>query len=73
MVVDNKLFTPKQMTLPKGLFWVLEQIPNFIHKEDLTSVLAKKTFWPSYNSPYFKGKKKSKDLYCFITLYPRCV
>eukprot|EP00092_Neocalanus_flemingeri_P009860 GFUD01010629.1.p1 GENE.GFUD01010629.1~~GFUD01010629.1.p1 ORF type:complete len:562 (-),score=106.79 GFUD01010629.1:392-2077(-) len=54
MVVDNKLFTPGQTTLSKGLFWVLEQIPNFIHKEDLTSVLSKKTFWPSYNSPYFQ-------------------
>jgi len=53
MVVDNKLFTPGMDSLPKGLFWVLEQIPNFIHKEDLTHVLSSKTFWPSYNSPYF--------------------
>jgi len=54
MVVDNKLFTPGMENLPENLFWVLEQIPSFIHKEDLTDILAKKTFWPSYNSPYFK-------------------
>lgn len=54
MVVDNKLFTPGMTKLPKNLFWVLEQIPSYIHKEDLTDVLDKKTFWPSYNSPYFQ-------------------
>ena len=55
MVVDNKLFTPGLTKLPNDLFWVLEQIPGFIHKEDLTHVLAERTFWPSYNSPYFEG------------------
>lgn len=53
MVVDNKLFTPGSETLSHGLFWVLEQLPGYTEAADLTQVLEKKTFWPSYNSPYF--------------------
>jgi len=53
MVVDNKLFTPHQESLNAGLLWVLEQIPGFTRREDLTEVLQSRTFWPSYNSPYF--------------------
>ena len=55
MVVDNKLFTPHQESLNAGLLWVLEQIPGFTRREDLTEVLQNRTFWPSYNSPYFPG------------------
>ena len=39
--------------LSPGLFWLLEQIPGYFRREDLTHVLQTKTFWPSYNSPYF--------------------
>jgi len=53
MVVDNKLFRPHQQQLSPGLFWVLEQIPGYVRRKDLTSVLQTRTFWPSYNSPYF--------------------
>ena len=56
MVVDNKLFRPHQEQLKPGLFWVLEQIPGYIRREDLTEVLQARTFWPSYNSPYFSGQ-----------------
>ena len=55
MVVDNKLFSPHQPELRPGLLWVLEQIPGYVRREDLTSVLQARTFWPSYNSPYFTG------------------
>ena len=55
MVVNNNLFNPGEMSLKPGLFWVLEQIPGYYRREDLTSVLEEKTFWPSYNSPYFPG------------------
>jgi len=54
MVVDYNKFRPGQSTLANDLFWVLEQIPGYIQSADLTKVLEKKGFWPSYNSPYFK-------------------
>ena len=56
MVVDNKLFRPHAEQLKPGLFWVLEQIPGYVRREDLTEVLQARTFWPSYNSPYFSGQ-----------------
>ena len=59
MVVDNKLFRPHQQQLSPGLFWVLEQIPGYVRRKDLTSVLQTRTFWPSYNSPYFTGESLS--------------
>ena len=55
MVVDNKLFTPHQEQLTDGLLWVLEQIPGYLRRQDLTETLQSRTFWPSYNSPYFPG------------------
>ena len=45
----------QESNLQPGLFWVLEQIPGYFQREDLTKVLENKTFWPSYNSPYFQG------------------
>lgn len=54
MIVDYKTFKPKK-TLPKqGLLWILEQLPGHIHMEDLTQVLTSKSYWPSYNTPYYK-------------------
>ena len=41
--------------MASGLFWVLEQIPGYTQRNDLTKVLETRTFWPSYNSPYFPG------------------
>ena len=55
MVLDNKLFTPHQEDLSDGLLWVLEQIPGYFRRQDLTEILQSRTFWPSYNSPYFTG------------------
>lgn len=51
MVVDYKKFTPGQ-PLQDDLLWVLEQLPGYIYKEDLTKVLRRQTYWPSYNVPY---------------------
>jgi len=54
MVVDYNRFQPGRAGgLEPGLLWVLEQIPGYIQSADLTQVLEKKGFWPSYNSPYF--------------------
>jgi len=52
MVVDYKLFVPGEELQP-GTFWVLEQLPGYVERGDVTEVLANRTFWPSYNSPYF--------------------
>ena len=57
MVIDNNLFTPGDEKLAPGLLWVLEQIPGYFRREDLTHVLEQRTFWPSYNSPYFTGNR----------------
>ncbi|CAN7938410.1 unnamed protein product, partial [Ixodes hexagonus] len=51
MAVDYKKFSPGQ-PLPDGLLWVLEQLPGYVYKEDLTRVLRQQTYWPSYNVPY---------------------
>ncbi|KAM7289757.1 putative phospholipase B-like 2 [Ixodes scapularis] len=51
MVVDYKKFTPGK-PLQDDLLWVLEQLPGYIYKEDLTKVLRRQTYWPSYNVPY---------------------
>lgn len=53
MVVDYKLFKPKQKVLKPGLLWVLEQLPGHTHSADVTGVLKKQGYWPSYNTPYF--------------------
>ncbi|KAG0412815.1 hypothetical protein HPB47_010049 [Ixodes persulcatus] len=57
MVVDYKKFTPGQ-PLQDDLLWVLEQLPGYIYKEDLTKVLRRQTYWPSYNVPYCQQSDK---------------
>lgn len=54
MVVDYKKFKPGKKLPRKGLLWILEQLPGHIHMDDLTSVLTAKSYWPSYNTPYYK-------------------
>ena len=54
MLVDYKLFKPGMEKLKKGLLWILEQIPGQTHAEDMTWLLESQSYWPSYNSPYFK-------------------
>jgi len=51
-VIDMKLFVPGR-TLGAGVFWIIEQIPNQTHRQDVTSVLANQGYWGSYNVPYF--------------------
>ncbi|XP_075533847.1 putative phospholipase B-like 2 isoform X3 [Dermacentor variabilis] len=51
MIVDYNKFKSGQQ-LPDGLLWILESLPGFIHTEDVTAVLRKESYWPSYNIPY---------------------
>jgi len=56
MVVDYKKFAPGTKALEKlqpGFLWILEQIPGTIEAQDLTSLLKKQGYWPSYNIAYF--------------------
>jgi len=52
MVVDNKLFTPGK-DLPAGTLWIAEQIPGYVVRGDVTSVVNQQGSWVSYNVPYF--------------------
>ena len=51
MILDTKLFTPKNAILP-GTLWVIEQIPGKVAGADKTDVLQF-SYWSSYNVPYF--------------------
>jgi len=39
--------------LEDNTLWVVEQIPGHINSSDVTDVLRKQGYWPSYNIPYF--------------------
>ncbi|XP_075889291.1 putative phospholipase B-like 2 [Nelusetta ayraudi] len=54
MIVDYKLFSPGQTKFEEGLLLILEQIPGLIHVEDKTRELLEKSYWASYNIPYFE-------------------
>ncbi|XP_049269769.1 putative phospholipase B-like 2 isoform X2 [Rhipicephalus sanguineus] len=61
MIIEYNKFKPGQQ-IPDGLLWILECLPGFLHKEDVTAVLRKQTYWASYNIPYngFKSDPLSK-------------
>ncbi|KAK3084276.1 hypothetical protein FSP39_010917 [Pinctada imbricata] len=52
MVVDYKRFKPNSKNMT-SLLYVLEQIPGYIVSNDVTDVLMKQSYWPSYNIPYY--------------------
>jgi hypothetical protein len=64
MVVDYNQFMAGWTEQGKGLLWVLEQLPGYVHAEDLTAVLTSRGYWPSYNSPYYP------DVYNMSGLWP---
>ncbi|XP_060063840.1 putative phospholipase B-like 2 [Ylistrum balloti] len=52
MIVDYKQFVPGGADMT-GVLYVLEQIPGLVEYNDMTSLLTKQAYWPSYNVPYF--------------------
>jgi len=36
-----------------GTFWIVETVPGFSHKQDMTKELQARSYWPSANRPYF--------------------
>lgn len=51
-VLDLKKFTPGAALPATDLLWISEQIPGMVRRQDVTSVLASRGFWPAYNVPY---------------------
>ncbi|KAK5986744.1 Phospholipase B, partial [Trichostrongylus colubriformis] len=53
-ILDYKVFRRGRFDhLTHGLLHVLEQLPNHTAHADLTHLLLRQTYWPSYNTPYF--------------------
>lgn len=52
MVIDYNKF---QDDAKSEILYVLEQLPGMIEYQDVTNVLLEKTYWASYNIPYFEG------------------
>ncbi|XP_012944732.1 putative phospholipase B-like 2 [Aplysia californica] len=53
MIVDYKRFVPSRETGVPGTFYLIEQIPGTIEYADLTDYLYEKSYFGSYNVPYF--------------------
>lgn len=54
MIIDTKRFVKGQGLQSQGLT-VLEQLPGFIHVEDMSEVINRQGYWASYNVPYFSS------------------
>ncbi|XP_075730028.1 putative phospholipase B-like 2 [Rhipicephalus microplus] len=52
MIVDYKLFKPGTAIVNDTL-WILEQMPGITRQRDVSDVLRKQSYWPSYNVAYF--------------------
>uniref|UniRef100_A0A6Q2XT70 Phospholipase B-like n=1 Tax=Esox lucius TaxID=8010 RepID=A0A6Q2XT70_ESOLU len=54
MIVDYKHFTPGMTETKEQLFTVLEQIPGLVVHTDKTQQLLQKSYWSSYNIPFYE-------------------
>jgi hypothetical protein len=52
MIMNFDKFTPLVGPQP-GFLHVLEEVPTYIHYDDVTPVLLSQGYWASYNEPYF--------------------
>uniref|UniRef100_K3X8S8 Phospholipase B-like n=1 Tax=Globisporangium ultimum (strain ATCC 200006 / CBS 805.95 / DAOM BR144) TaxID=431595 RepID=K3X8S8_GLOUD len=52
MIIDTNKFLPGTGFSKNG-FTVLEQLPGYIHVEDMSTVINSVGYWGSYNVPYF--------------------
>ncbi|KAH6922906.1 hypothetical protein HPB50_020104 [Hyalomma asiaticum] len=53
MVVDYKLFKPGS-AIANDTLWILEQMPGITRQKDVSDILRKQRYWPSYNVAYFE-------------------
>jgi len=56
MVLDLEAF--KRNGLVDNTFWVLEEMPGNIVKQDMSSFLREKSYWPSFNVAYFEETRR---------------
>uniref|UniRef100_T1K1P8 Phospholipase B-like n=2 Tax=Tetranychus urticae TaxID=32264 RepID=T1K1P8_TETUR len=54
MIIDYKRYQANSFNQKPGLFWILEQMPDFFIAKDMTSALVTNKYWASYNIPYFE-------------------
>ncbi|GAB9466525.1 Peptidyl-prolyl cis-trans isomerase [Globisporangium polare] len=54
MIIDTKRFVPGSGFQKNGLM-ILEQLPGFIHVEDVSLIVNELGYWGSYNVPYFSS------------------
>ncbi|KOB58248.1 putative phospholipase B-like 2, partial [Operophtera brumata] len=56
-IVDYNMFKARtahsEGAVSAGLLWVIEQLPGYTKAADLTDVLVRETYFPSYNIAYF--------------------
>jgi len=55
MVVDFKRYVAGSTTLAPGTLWIGSQLPSYFESADVTHVVNKQGYWPSYNIPYFEN------------------
>ncbi|XP_049513987.1 putative phospholipase B-like 2 [Dermacentor silvarum] len=53
VIVDYKLFKPGT-AIVKDTLWIIEQMPGIMRQKDVSEILQKQKYWPSYNVPYFE-------------------
>jgi len=52
VVTDGKMAIDSGKVLKNGTVWVLEQIPTYVWRGDVSSIVSDQGYWPSYNIPY---------------------
>lgn len=68
-VINFNLFSAFGMKeVPAGTLWIIEQVPGFSQRGDVSQVLNTQGYFASYNIPYFKGILFSQ-LFLFLFLF----
>jgi len=69
MIVDYKAFIPGGPSPRNRVLTILEQIPGMVVVADKTSELYQKTYWASYNIPYFESVFNASGLQALVAQY----
>jgi hypothetical protein len=67
----KQIYSLNKDNLNSGFFYVLEQIPGHIEIKDMTDHLLSKSYWASYNRPYFDVIYKEAGYYDMMKHYGR--
>uniref|UniRef100_A0A8D0CEX0 Phospholipase B-like n=1 Tax=Salvator merianae TaxID=96440 RepID=A0A8D0CEX0_SALMN len=69
MIVDYKSFVPGETSIQENVLTVLEQIPGMVVTGDKTKDLYEKSYWASYNVPYFEEIFNASGLPLLVQKY----